>query len=117
MADDASQVVRLKVTYKSPETLLGEFTRSVGKGAVVLESRKPLPPGTRFVFEAENLPALQGALDLAGAGVETGGAVHNRRFVLPMLTTAEGVAAHLVTLAHDPQTSGGLLAAIPAERA
>jgi selenide, water dikinase len=72
--------------------------------------------GTRFVFDAASLPALPGALDLAKAGVETGGAAHNRRFVLPILTTAEGVAAELVTLAHDPQTSGGLLAAIPAEK-
>ena len=28
-------------------------------------------------------------------------------------TTGERVAAEVVTLAHDPQTSGGLLAAIP----
>ncbi|MFI5291833.1 MAG: selenide, water dikinase SelD, partial [Candidatus Limnocylindrales bacterium] len=35
--------------------------------------------GTRFVIEAGQLPALDGALDLAAAGVETGGAAHNRR--------------------------------------
>ncbi len=69
--------------------------------------------GTRFVFEAGALPALDGALDLAKAGVETGGAAHNRRYVLPALTVAEDVAPELVSLAHDPQTSGGLLAAIP----
>ncbi len=72
--------------------------------------------GTRFAFDAASLPALPGALDLARAGVETGGAAHNRRFVLPVLTTGESVAAELVVLAHDPQTSGGLLAAIPPER-
>jgi selenide,water dikinase len=72
--------------------------------------------GTRFVFEAGSLPALAGALGLAGAGVETGGAAHNRRFVLPALTVADGIAAALVTLAHDPQTSGGLLTAIPRDR-
>ncbi len=43
--------MRLRVTYKSPVALLGEFTRSVGKGAVVLESAHRLPVGTRFVFE------------------------------------------------------------------
>ena len=32
--------------------------------------------------------------------------------MLPALTVADGVAPELVTLAHDPQTSGGLLAAI-----
>lgn len=69
--------------------------------------------GCRFVFDSASLPALDGALGLARAGVETGGAAHNRRYVLPALTVAEGVAPELVALAHDPQTSGGLLAAIP----
>jgi selenide,water dikinase len=66
----------------------------------------------RFVFDAAALPALGGALGLAVAGVETGGAAHNRRFVLPELEVAAGVPAALVALAHDPQTSGGLLAAV-----
>ena len=72
--------------------------------------------GTRFVFDAASLPALAGALDLARAGVETGGAAHNRRFVAPSLTVADGIAPELVTLAHDPQTSGGLLAAVSPDR-
>jgi Tfp pilus assembly protein PilZ len=44
-------VVRLSVTYKSPQALLSEFTRSVGKGGVSIASRKAVPVGTRFVFE------------------------------------------------------------------
>ena len=47
------------------------------------------------------------------AGIETGGAAHNRRYVAGSLTVGSGVAPELVALAHDPQTSGGLLAAIP----
>ena len=72
--------------------------------------------GTRFVFDGAALEALPGALDLARDGIETGGAAHNRRFVLPALTVGEGVGAELMSLAHDPQTSGGLLAAVPADR-
>ena len=68
--------------------------------------------GTRLVFEAAALPALPGALEVARAGVETDGAGHNRRFVAPALTVAAGIDPALVTLAHDPQTSGGLLAAV-----
>ena len=68
--------------------------------------------GTRFVFDTNALPALDGALDLARAGVETGGATHNRRFVASSLSVAGSVPDEVVTLAHDPQTSGGLLAAI-----
>jgi selenide,water dikinase len=69
----------------------------------------------RFLFQASALPALDGALDLAAAGVETGGAAHNRRFVAGELVHPADIAPELVTLAHDPQTSGGLLAAIPPE--
>jgi selenide,water dikinase len=69
--------------------------------------------GVRIVFDADALPALHGAMALAAAGVETDGAGHNRRFVAPALDVAPGVGAEAVTLAHDPQTSGGLLAAVP----
>jgi selenide,water dikinase len=70
--------------------------------------------GTRLVFDAASLPALDGALDLARDGIETGGAAHNRRFVAEAVRLGEGVPPERVTLAHDPQTSGGLLAAVPA---
>ena len=70
--------------------------------------------GARLVLDAASLPALSGALGLAAAGVETGGAAHNRRFVAPVLEVGPGVAPGLVALAHDPQTSGGLLASVPA---
>ena len=69
--------------------------------------------GMRFVFEAAALPALDGALEIARSGVETGGAAHNRRFTAPALEVADDIPSELVTLAHDPQTSGGLLAAVP----
>jgi len=43
--------VRLKVAYQSPQSLVGEYTRSVGQGGVTLETRRGLPLGTRFTFE------------------------------------------------------------------
>lgn len=71
--------------------------------------------GASLAFSATALPALDGALDLARAGVETGGASHNRRFTAPALAVSVGVDPAHVALAHDPQTSGGLLAAVPAD--
>ena len=52
--------VRLKVAYKTPQALLSEFTRSVGKGSVAIASRKSAPVGTRFIFElhAKGVPEL-----------------------------------------------------------
>ncbi len=67
---------------------------------------------TRFVFDGPSLPALDGALELARDGVETGGAGHNRRYAAAALIIEPGVPDEVVTLAHDPQTSGGLLAAV-----
>ncbi len=72
--------------------------------------------GAHFRLDAAALPALPGALDLARAGIETGGAAHNRRFVAPALSVGADVPREAVALAHDPQTSGGLLAAVPAGR-
>jgi selenide,water dikinase len=72
--------------------------------------------GTRFVLEARALPALDGALELAGAGVETDGAAHNRRFVAGTLSIDATVERSREVLAFDPQTSGGLLAAVPNDR-
>ncbi|MRI90149.1 pilus assembly protein PilZ [Aggregicoccus sp. 17bor-14] len=50
-APPGTPTVRLKVSYKSPAALLGEFTRSVGQGVVALETQKDVGVGTRFVFE------------------------------------------------------------------
>ncbi|HEX5148624.1 MAG TPA: AIR synthase-related protein, partial [Candidatus Limnocylindrales bacterium] len=72
--------------------------------------------GTRFTYDTRSLPPLPGALELAAAGVETGGAAHNRRFVADSLDVAPDVAPERVTLAFDPQTSGGLLAAVSSHR-
>ncbi len=73
--------------------------------------------GARVIFDAAAVPALDGALDLARAGIETGGAGHNRRFTAPALTVAPGVPPEIVALAHDPQTSGGLLATVEPDEA
>ncbi len=71
--------------------------------------------GTRFVIDASALPALPGALEVARAGIETGGAGHNRRAVAPLLELSPVLDPAIVALAFDPQTSGGLLAAVPAD--
>ena len=71
--------------------------------------------GVRVVLEAAELPALPGAIELAEQGVRTGGDRRNREYAGPHVSTE--AAAALETLAYDPQTAGGLLVSLPAERA
>lgn len=70
--------------------------------------------GVRVVLEAELLPALPGALELAAAGVQTGGDRRNREFAARHV---ESTAGPRETLAYDPQTAGGLLVSIAPDRA
>ena len=66
--------------------------------------------GAHLVFEAARLPLLDGVAAIAAAGVRTGGDPRNRDYVVGRVTlTADDAAA---AIAFDPQTSGGLLAAV-----
>ncbi len=67
--------------------------------------------GVGAVLWTDAVPALPGALELAAQGVESTLAPQNRRAL-------SGTATGAVTaLLFDPQTSGGLLAGVPANKA
>jgi selenide,water dikinase len=72
--------------------------------------------GVRIRLESDRLVSLPGALEVARGGERTGGDPRNRAFVGDS-ASADGVPDDLLALAFDPQTSGGLLAAVPGERA
>lgn len=69
--------------------------------------------GVRIRIDAEAMPALEGALERARAGVRTGGDPRNREFA-PV--SADGVSEELLALGYDAQTAGGLLISLPAEK-
>jgi selenide,water dikinase len=71
--------------------------------------------GVRVVLEASALPVLPGARELAGAGVRTGGDRRNRDFAQKHVESDADPASEAI--AWDPQTAGGLLVSVPAERA
>jgi selenide,water dikinase len=71
--------------------------------------------GVRVRLESERFPAIDGALDLARKGIRTSGDPRNRDFAARHVRTS-GVSEVLEALAYDPQTAGGLLISIPAER-
>ncbi len=64
----------------------------------------------RIELVAAALPALDGALESARAGVSTAGTRNNRAYASVDIGDVE---PELVELAYDPQTAGGLLISLP----
>ncbi len=71
--------------------------------------------GVRIELDSGALPLFPGALEAAAAGIRTGGDSRNRDFAARHVE-ADGIAEDLLALAYDPQTSGGLLIALPADK-
>jgi selenide,water dikinase len=70
--------------------------------------------GVSLRLSAATLPLHEGAVAQAQRGVRTGGDARNRASLAGKVSVAEGVSAEHEALCYDPQTSGGLLAAVPA---
>jgi selenide,water dikinase len=70
----------------------------------------------RIELDAAALPVLPAAVELAGAGVVTGGDARNREYVGDALEV-DGASDVALRVAFDPQTAGGLLVALPPDRA
>jgi selenide,water dikinase len=73
--------------------------------------------GVTLVIEESDLPLIPGALDAVTAGMIPGGGQRNREFYSPRLHVADVVIDAMVEIAFDPQTSGGLLIALPQSEA
>jgi len=74
--------------------------------------------GLAAEVRAEDVPALEGALELLEDGVGvSGGGKNNRSYADPFTTFASDVTEARRRLVCDPATSGGLLVSIAAERA
>jgi selenide, water dikinase len=71
--------------------------------------------GAALALDPDALPLYEGALETAEAGVRTGGDARNRRHLEDRV--ASRAPAAIEALAYDPQTSGGLLAAVAPEAA
>lgn len=69
-----------------------------------------------FRIRFDDLPWLAGALGTAEAWIFAGGAHSNHAFYNPLVTYTRPVTDWEETLLHDPQTSGGLLVAVPPQR-
>jgi len=73
--------------------------------------------GVALVLRAGAVPVLPGAVEYARRGFLTGGGSRNRQALAEAVRVDPAVPAEVDDLLHDPQTSGGLLMAVPKRRA
>jgi selenide,water dikinase len=73
--------------------------------------------GVTIEIDAGAVPLLDGALELAAAGILTSGDKTNREYVGEDIEIDAAVDENLVKLLFDPQTAGGMLISISADQA
>jgi len=95
---------------------VGAATDVTGFGLLGHASHMARASGVTLQFDSAAFPVLPGAADAAARGVTTGGAARNARYIEPLVAWGAGVGASERVLAVDPQTSGGLLVAVPRDR-
>ena len=68
-------------------------------------------------IDSSRVPLIHGALEMAAQGLLTSGDKTNRKYVGDDVEIANKVSKEIASLFFDPQTAGGMLIAIPADRA
>jgi selenide, water dikinase len=64
-------------------------------------------------IDESDLPLMPGALELCREGMIPGGGKRNREFFGPKVKISDEIADEMAEVVFDPQTSGGLLVALP----
>ena len=110
---EAAVVSMLTLNRAAAEALGGLEVHAVtdvtGFGLLGHSREMALASGVTLEIEAERVPLMEGALEYARDGILPGGLHNNRDFVA---SCVEG-SSPLDDLLYDPQTSGGLLVALP----
>jgi selenide, water dikinase len=118
LADAAEAVRWMRMLNRDAADVLRRVTPSAvtdvtGFGLAGHAHEMATRSGVHITLEAAKLPALDGALEAARAGVSTAGTRNNRAYA-PV--EVGDVAPEFVELAYDPQTAGGLLVSLPHEK-
>lgn len=117
----------VKAAVRSMATLNRDASRAMGKAGVraatdvtgfglvghALEMAQA--SGVTLALEGASVPLFPGVREMAGLGLIPGGAHNNRKHSLPRAQIAGGGLMELILC--GPETSGGLLIAVPADQA
>jgi selenide, water dikinase len=93
------------------------LTDITGFGLIGHAREMALASNVSLQFRLHQIPMLEGALECIRAGNIPGGLKNNRDFAECVVGYEEGIAEDLKTMLFDPQTAGGLLISVAAQRA
>jgi selenide,water dikinase len=118
---DAAELVRTMTTLNQAGTVLSAHgatacTDVTGFGLSGHALEMARGSDVTLAIATETLPLLPRAVELCAEGFTCGGTKSNASFVAGGVSFASSLSEGMVGLVNDPQTSGGLLVAIPAER-
>jgi len=99
-----------------PGCAVHAMTDITGFGLIAHAREMALASNVSLRLFAGRIPLLAGALECVRAGNIPGGLLANREFAECVVGWQEGVNEDLKTLLFDPQTAGGLLAAVGVEK-
>lgn len=123
-SDLAAAIASMTRLNRRAAELAGEFvlhsaTDITGYGLLGHADELARNSGVGLRIVAGRVPLMPGALGYAERGIVPGGLGRNRSYLAaaPAVRTSAGLAEALAQLLFDPQTSGGLLFAVPAAQA
>jgi selenide, water dikinase len=125
MADEASvkKIIRsMKALNSKPAEIMGGFTVNActditGFGLIGHASEMIEGTDVGMTILAARVPVFSEALVYAGMGLIPGGAYRNQEYRALMVDVGHGIDDVMVKVLCDPQTSGGLLIALPVTEA
>jgi selenide,water dikinase len=107
----------LRLNRKAAEAMLAAgahaCTDVTGFGLIGHAREMALASGVTLEIEFQRVQFLPGAIEYAHRGALPGGLKNNREFASCAVEVAGGVSPEIESLLYDPQTSGGLLIALP----
>ncbi len=114
---DASIAQMLTLNREAAEAMTGlevhGCTDVTGFGLLGHAREMALASNVTLEIRAGAIQYLPGAIEYSKAGAHSGGLNNNRDFVESCVNMYEGIPAEIEALLYDPQTSGGLLIALP----
>lgn len=99
------------------ETGVSAATDVTGFGLLGHLSEMAVQSGVTVELYADLVPIFDEVLDYVSQGLVSGGIERNREYAARYVTLGNGVSEELAHVLYDPQTSGGLLIAVPEEKA